>query len=251
MVPTVVPTRGRRHELLLLLCLGSPALLLADPAAECARAMGRNNEEKCESMPCCIYDPNSQRCLVRSELAFCDPYGSQREKVEENVKCVCPWFVSRVTLPCLPNVGCDWWWGIFVAGVISLCVSLWWRFRACFREFCTSRNIRGGSQCSQCSNHLAAGAQFCPQCNGRTDALEPTRGDPLPDLRGGCPGDLEGSPALTGSRTQAAGGFSQPSAATAFGAGCFGQPAANTFGGSGFGQSAAFGGERAQVSFRD
>ena len=193
-----MPTRGRRHELLLLLCLGSPALLLADPAAECARAMGRNNEEKCDSMPCCIYDPNSQRCLVRSELAFCDPYGSQREKVEENVECSCPVITlkgSRLILPCLPNVGCDWWWGIFVACVIFACVGLWWRFRACFREFCTSRNIRGGSQCSQCSNHLAAGAQFCPQCNGRTDALEP-----IPDLGGGSPGDSAGSPALTGSR---------------------------------------------------
>jgi hypothetical protein len=168
----------------------------ANPIAkECARANGRKNEEKCESMECCSYDPNSEGCFVRSELFFCDP--SPREKVEKNVECSCKIVIAgshRSTLPCLPNVGCDFWWGILVVCLIFVCVIWLCRCRrygtALFRQVCTSRN-----QCSQCGNHLVAGAQFCPQCNGRTDALEP-----IPDQGGGSPGDSAGSPALTGSR---------------------------------------------------
>jgi hypothetical protein len=171
------------------------AAMAANPTAkECARAMGRKNEEKCESMACCSYDPNSEMCLVRSELAVCNP--SPREEVEKNVECSCKIVIAgshRSTFPCLPNVGCDIWWGIFVVCFIIVCVFWWWRCRGgrqCSGAAGAEANIRGGSQCSQCGNHLVAGAQFCPQCNGRTDALEP-----IPDLGGGWPGDSAGSPA--------------------------------------------------------
>jgi hypothetical protein len=190
-LPVCLPSQERSAGLLAIAAMAANPTTHDECAKAMARAMGRNNEEKCDSIPCCLYEPNFEECLVRSDLAFCNPW--LREGVEENVECSCK--IAKATFPCLPNVGCDFWWGIFVACVIITCFIWWWRFRALFRECCTSRNLRGGSQCSQCSNHLSAGAQFCPQCNGRTDALEP-----IPDLGGGWPGDSEGSLALTGSR---------------------------------------------------
>jgi hypothetical protein len=68
---------------------------------------------------------------------------------------------AKVTFPCLaPNVGCDWWWGISVAAFIILCVIFAWLAWRLKREFFTTRDRSGRSQCSQCGNHLAAGAHF-------------------------------------------------------------------------------------------